>query len=474
MPTTGNGLQQLGSKMRELGLQLSAWHRTEFNKQQTEMKVIQEKLRDLMRQPHSVRAYEEQKLLHVQYSQLLSSQEKYWKQRSRALWLKEGDRNTAYFHRKASNRRSRDMIRGLLDENDVWQVEPQEIKRLLSSYCQGIFSADQVNVESLETVVAAVPRKVTDEMNHALLASYTNEEIKKAIFQMHPSKSPGPDEDECVRYRLILDTYEQASGQQVNFRKSSVVFSNNVQEARQHHLATILGVNCVKEHDKYLGLPIRVGRSKTDIFAYIKERLTKKLVNWKAKILSSAGKEILIKAVAQTMPLYAMNCYLLPKTLCDDIHQLCASFFWGDTDDKKKIHRRSWEKLCLTKLEGGMGFKNIFAYNLAMLGKQGWRILSNPQSLIARLYKAKYFPTCSFWEAEVGESPSFSWRSILSARPLLKAGVQWCIGDETQVSIWNDRWVPECPQYLIQKPQDCVFELVTSDLIDENARQWIP
>ena len=57
---------------------------------------------------------------------------------------------------------------------------------------------------------------------------------------------------------------------------------------------------------------------------------------------------------------------------------------------RKKIHWRSWERLCLTKHEGGIGFKNLYAYNLAMLAKQGWRIITNPDSLIARLYKARY------------------------------------------------------------------------------------
>ncbi|XP_062020907.1 uncharacterized protein LOC133737345 [Rosa rugosa] len=140
--------------------------------------------------------------------------------------------------------------------------------------------------------------------------------------------------EECLQYKLILDTYEKASGQKVNFQKISVVFSNNVKEDRQKQMAAILGVKCVKEHDKYLGLPMRVGRSKSAIFASIKEKLTKKLVSWKTKILSAARKEILIRAMTQTMSLYAMNCYLLPKTLCDDIHQLCASFFWEDTNDK--------------------------------------------------------------------------------------------------------------------------------------------
>ncbi|XP_024178259.1 uncharacterized protein LOC112184225 [Rosa chinensis] len=156
---------------------------------------------------------------------------------------------------------------------------------------------------------------------------------------------------ECLHVRAILDIYAKASGQRVNFQKSSVVFSKNVPIDLQNELATILEVQCVEEHDRYLGLPLTVGKSKTAKFLYIKEKLTKRLVNWKAKLLSSAGKEILIKAMAQTMPLYAMNCYLLPKGLCDDIHQLCASFFWGDTDAKKRIHWCSWEKLCLTKQE---------------------------------------------------------------------------------------------------------------------------
>ncbi|XP_062013599.1 uncharacterized protein LOC133729988 [Rosa rugosa] len=120
-----------------------------------------------------------------------------------------------------------------------------------------------------------------------------------------------------------------------------------------------------------------------------------------------------------------------------------------------------------------MGFKNIYAYNLAMLGKQGWRLFSNPHSLIAQLYKARYHPTCSFWEAELGDSPSFSWRSILSGRPVLKAGVQWYIGNGTNVNIWKDKWIPNCHQFLIQKPPGCIFELV-SDLIDPTSRQWIP
>ncbi|XP_024156304.1 uncharacterized protein LOC112164321 [Rosa chinensis] len=294
--------------------------------------------------------------------------------------------------------------------------------------------------------------------------------------------------EECHTFRHILNTYERAFGQKINFQKSSVVFSRNVHADIQAQVSAILEVKCITEHDRYLGLPLRVGKSehdrylglpllvgksKTQIFQYIKDKVSKKLENWKAKILSCAGKEILIKAVAQTMPLYAMNCYLLSKGLCDDVHKLCASFFWGDTEDKKKIHWRSWERLCLTKQEGCMGFKNLYTYNLAMLAKQGWRIVTNLSSLIAKLYKARYFPNCDFWQAELGDAPSFLWRSILAGRPVLKAGTRWRIGDGTQINIWNESWILNCSPCLVQRPTHSPVEMV-SDLIDASTKQWIP
>lgn len=76
----------------------------------------------------------------------------------------------------------------------------------------------------------------------------------------------------------MLNIYEQASGQRINLQKSSVAFSKNVHSDLQTHLATILEVSCVQEHDRYLGLPIHVGRSKSASFAYLKECLTKKLI----------------------------------------------------------------------------------------------------------------------------------------------------------------------------------------------------
>ena len=82
-------------------------------------------------------------------------------------------------------------------------------------------------------------------------------------------------------------------------------------------------------HTKYLGLPSMIGWSKKLIFAEIKEKVYKKLAGWKGKFLSLGGKEILIKAVAQAIPSYMMSCFLLPKSLCEDLEREMRSFWWG-------------------------------------------------------------------------------------------------------------------------------------------------
>jgi hypothetical protein len=76
----------------------------------------------------------------------------------------------------------------------------------------------------------------------------------------------------------------------------------------------------------------------------------------------------------------------------------------------------------MNKKDGGMSFKSLGTFNLAMLGKQGWRIMTNPESLIARIYKARYFPWCNFFESTLGHKSSFVWRSICNSKLILKAG----------------------------------------------------
>ncbi|CAN1849813.1 Uncharacterized mitochondrial protein AtMg00310 [Linum perenne] len=109
------------------------------------------------------------------------------------------------------------------------------------------------------------------------------------------------------------------------------------------------------------------------------------------------------------------------------------------------MHWVSWEKLCLPKEKGGLGFKDLQTFNHALLAKQTWRILQNPDLLLARIYKGRYFPNSSLMQAGKGSNPSWGWRGILKGREIIKVGHRWQVGDGMQISHFLDQWIPTFP-----------------------------
>ena len=123
-------------------------------------------------------------------------------------------------------------------------------------------------------------------------------------------------------------------------------------------------------------------------------------------MLSRARKEVLIKAVAQSIPIYTMGVFQLPIKLCDELNSMCEKFWWGQVGNERKIHWRSWDKLTVAKKKGGMGFRDLRAFNLAMLARQGWRLMQEKESLFYKCFSARYFPRSYFLDAV--ESPNCS------------------------------------------------------------------
>ena len=171
------------------------------------------------------------------------------------------------------------------------------------------------------------------------------------------------------------------------------------------------------------------GRSKVNTFKGLQEKITKKMMGWNEKFISKAGREILIKTMAQIIPTYTMGIFKIPNALCDTLNSKLAKYWWGQTKDEKIIHWINWKKLCLPKTRGGMGFQDIQAFNLALLAKQAWRLIHKTHSLFYRVYKSRYFPNCSFMDAELGNNPSYVWRSLLAARNIIREGSKWKVGD---------------------------------------------
>ncbi|KAL0451591.1 UNVERIFIED_CONTAM: putative mitochondrial protein, partial [Sesamum latifolium] len=185
-------------------------------------------------------------------------------------------------------------------------------------------------------------------------------------------------ERQMEEIRSIFALHANASGQEVNFSKSGMVISGTIRDKEKRRLASWLGVRLVGAHDQYLGLPAVAGRSRRALFHNIRDRFWGRINGWNSKLLSQAGKGVLIKSLLQSLP----------------------------TGDKK-----------------------------------GWRVISQPASLLSQVLKPRYFPRCSFWEATVGSRPSLTWRSVLLARGVLRVG---CVEHSTPINPGGERviWKP--------------------------------
>ncbi|KAL6141778.1 hypothetical protein ACLB2K_060065 [Fragaria x ananassa] len=527
------------SRIAHTRMALNSWQYRTFGNRKREIELIRGRLQQLMSLPLSSGNLEEHASLSGKLEGFLEEERLYWKQRSKVTWLTEGDKNTKFFHRFASNRKAKNRLAGLFDETGVWKPALDGMEKVILDYFSFMFRSEHSDERRMLEVVNLVRPRVSDQMNEELTAPYSDEEIRAALFQMYPTKSSGPDgmppeffqkywetvgvdvclavcdflssgqllrdvnythiclilkvanptqvsdlrpialcnvlykicskaianrlkkhlagiispfqsafipgrlitdnsliatevshfidsdkeegvmslkldmrkaydrmewvflkavllrlgfcgvwvdlimqcvptvrysflingkpcgsltpfrglrqgdplspylfllcaevfstllenrveegalqgirvcdgasvithllfaDDsllfgraslaECLCMKSVLEDYEAASGQQVNFSKINIVFSKAVAVDLRNSLEDVFSVGVVAKHEKYLGLPTVVGRNKTDTFGYIKEQLSKKLEGWQGKLLSSAGKDILIRVVA--------------------------------------------------------------------------------------------------------------------------------------------------------------------------------
>ena len=179
--------------------------------------------------------------------------------------------------------------------------------------------------------------------------------------------------------RVIKDClvkFCQASGQKLSAQKSCIYFSPFTNEANIAEICNTLEIGRTNDLGKYLGVPTINGRVTKATFQEVLNRVDRRLVGWKAKCLSLAGRTTLIQATINAIPAYTMQSSRLPRSVCDELDKKIRRFLWGGSNMERKPHLVSWDVVSKERKEGGLGLRKMRQLNSAFVMKLSWRVES--------------------------------------------------------------------------------------------------
>uniref|UniRef100_A0A803P0S6 Reverse transcriptase domain-containing protein n=1 Tax=Cannabis sativa TaxID=3483 RepID=A0A803P0S6_CANSA len=182
---------QLVSRISNTRKMLSKWNREVFGFCKEKLVALEALLLEVQqRNPSPVNLKLEADIL-LEIEEVSSRQSNIWRQKSRELWLRDGDRNTRFFHASTVIRRKRNFISSVSDDGVFWLRTRQEIGNYFTNNFKEVFSSSHPDIG--QDLFELLPPVINDEMNVELTRVPSEEEVRKVVWSMAPLKSPGPD-----------------------------------------------------------------------------------------------------------------------------------------------------------------------------------------------------------------------------------------------------------------------------------------
>lgn len=153
------------------------------------------------------------------------------------------------------------------------------------------------------------------------------------------------------------------------------------------------------------------------------------------------------------------------------MERIMNKFWWKGSNGNKGIHWLQWDRMCTKKSVGGIGFRKLQDFNVALLGKQAWRLTVKMDTLVAKVYEARYYPEGTFLNAKLNGNPSYIWRSIMEAQVLLKQGAVRRVGSGKTVNITQDPWLPSSDPY-VHTDHEAIRNKIVDALMCTNQIEW--
>ncbi|XP_057985408.1 uncharacterized protein LOC131170376 [Hevea brasiliensis] len=461
----------ISEKLNSYKTVLLNWSKHHFGNSKKRIGDLSRQLDHLLSSPLSTANSEEISNLKNRIKSLWQMEELYWFQKSRVNWLLYGDKDTHFFHSSTISRRQRNQICKIKTRQGEWIQNGDSIIQEAYSFFQSLYEANPISPS--DDILQQIPKVVSAEMNLELCRPVSEEEVKSVVFSLEAYKAPGPDGFQGVFYQKYWEVIKEDAVNMVevflrdgvlppandilialipknncpqyfaeyrpislcnfNYKVISKLLANHLRPCLDRIVSpvqsTFVPNRCIQDnvviaHETFHGLKNRRrawGKSKSQVLSFLNDRVIQKLQGWKCRYLSQAGKEILIKVVIQSVPSYVMSSVKLPTGIIGDLEKLAAKFWWRKSFDSVNIHWLSWKRLSCSKSLGGLGFKELNLFNVALLAKQAW--------------------------AGKRKNPSWGWKSLLEGGEALSKELRWNVVGPSFLDAWNEPLIPSLPSF---------------------------
>nr|GEU96458.1 RNA-directed DNA polymerase, eukaryota, reverse transcriptase zinc-binding domain protein [Tanacetum cinerariifolium] len=389
-------------------------------------------------------------------------------QKAHIKWDIEGDENSKFFDGMINCKRRSQAITGILHDG-VWISDPSLIKEVFLSYYKDKF-------QDHDSHVAFSPMNNSSTLNpmesEFLEPQISLEEVKNVVW-------------DCGSNKALVETswiraYLHSSRASILINGLHCVISNGVS------CGLIRGIklgssDITLSHFFYADdVVITTDWNSRDI-----DNIIRSLSSWKADLLSIGGHLTLIKAMLGSLGIYYLSIFKAPEAILNTLEILRSRFFWGGSQDTKHMAWVKWSHILPSFDKGGLNIGSLKAFNLALLQKWRWRMVSFPNSLWVNSIRALHGQDggldnqgCRFngiWSRIIGTSNFLHSKDIIPLNSF-----RFKVGCGTHIHFWKDIWIGDSPLltrynrlYTLEQDKDYLIIDRQIDIsVDANTCTW--
>ena len=244
--------------------------------------------------------------------------------------------------------------------------------------------------------------------------------------------------------KMVLSCFEQVSGMKINYSKSELIpIGMDVKESTP--FAEVLGCRMGSFPIKYLGIPLHYDKLRREDIQPLVDKIMKRMAGWRGKLLSYAGRILLIKTCLASIPVYLLSFFKFPKWALDLINTQMAHCLWSDFEGNRKLHLANWALVCMKKDFGGLGIPNLKEVNFCLLASWLKRYTQDDGKIWKTIIDHKYKTDNPNIFTCAPPHPSRFWKGVMEVIRAIKFGFRWKVGNGKKIRIWEDTWFGSSP-----------------------------